>query len=370
MNIKPFELERYFAEYEFTARYLLSSSDCEPLKMSELLDMADRECFNLWNDLRLAYTESKGLPLLREEISGMYSDIGPENVLVINPEEGIFISMNTLLKRGDEVVVTYPGYQSLYELARSKGCKIRRWEPDDDNVFNPEDLQQLINDKTRMLVINFPHNPTGALPTEEDFRRVVDLAREHGILLFSDEMYRFLEYDQADSLPSACELYEYSVTLCGMSKSFALPGLRLGWLIIHDAGILEKMLAFKDYTTICQPAPSEVLALIGLRNRKHIVDRNLKIIRKNIQLMEAFAGRNPHFIRWIPPKAGSVAFPEIFVRYEVEYFCRCLTRKTGAMLLPDMVYGYNKNRVRFGLGRADFGEGLEVLEEFIKRPKT
>ncbi len=170
-------------------------------------------------------------------------------------------------------------------------------------------------------------------------------------------------------MPSACEEYKNSITLCGMSKSFSLPGLRLGWLIVHDLDIMNKLQAYKDYTTICQAGPSEILALIALRNRSKIVERNLKIIRKNIILMEGFSKRNPHFIRWIPPKAGSIAFPEIFVRYEVEYFCRCLTKKTGAMLLPSSVYGYDKNRVRFGLGREDFEVGLRVLEEFVGTPK-
>ena len=218
-----------------------------------------------------------------------------------------------------------------------------------------------------MLVINFPHNPTGAHLSRSDFDRIISMVEERNILLFSDEMYRFLEYREDDRLPSACEVYRNSLTLCGMSKSFALPGLRLGWLIIHDPEIVSRLQSYKDYTTICPPGPSEILSLIALRNRKRIVERNLEIIGKNIQLMEEFALRNPHFIRWIPPKAGSIAFPEIFVRYEVEYFCRCLTKKTGAMLLPSFVYGYDKNRVRIGLGRVDFELGLKVLEKFIQK---
>jgi aspartate/methionine/tyrosine aminotransferase len=154
-----------------------------------------------------------------------------------------------------------------------------------------------------------------------------------------------------------------------MSKSFALPGLRLGWLIVRDADVMKKLQTYKDYTTICQAGPSEILALIALRNRNEIIERNLKIIRKNIILMEEFSDRNPHFIRWVPPRAGSIAFPEIFVRYKVEYFCRCVTKKTGAMLLPSVVYGYDKNRVRFGLGRSDFKVGLGVLEKFVRTPK-
>jgi len=366
MSIKDFSLERYFAEYEFAAHYLLSSSDCEPLTMKELVEMADPEALSLWDNLKLAYTESLGLPVLRAEIAKMYSGIESEHVMVVNPEEGIFISMQTLLEPGDEVVTTFPGYQSLYELAVSKGCSVKRWEPDDDNEFSIVDLENLLTDKTKMLVINFPHNPTGAHLKQRNLEKLFSMVEERKTLLFSDEMYRFLEYKEEDRLTSACEKYKNSITLCGMSKSFSLPGLRLGWLIVHDPDVMYKLQAYKDYTTICQAGPSEILALIALRNWREIVGHNLNIIRENIRLMEEFAERNPNFIRWIPPKAGSIAFPEIFVRYEVEYFCRCLTKKTGAMLLPSCVYGYDKNRVRIGLGRVDFEEGLGILEEFIK----
>ncbi len=369
MPIKPFTLERYFAEFEFAAKHLLSSSDCEPLPMKDLLEMADPESLSLWNNLKLAYTESMGLPELRVEIAKMYKGINPDQVMVLCPEEGIYISMQTLLKEGDEVVTTFPGYQSLYELAIGKGCNVKKWSPDENNIFSLDDLESLINDNTRMLVINFPHNPTGALLHQDEFKKIIELAKEKNILLFSDEMYRFLEYKEEDRLPSACEELKNSITLCGMSKSFSLPGLRLGWLIVRDPDIMNKLQAYKDYTTICQAGPSEILALIALRNRKGIAERNLEIIRENIILMEEFSKRNPHFIRWIPPKAGSIAFPEIFVRYEVEYFCRCLTKKTGAMLLPSSVYGYDKNRVRIGLGRQDFEIGLGVLEEFVATSK-
>jgi aspartate/methionine/tyrosine aminotransferase len=365
MKINPFTLERYFSEFEFSARYLLSSSDCEPLALRDLLDMADPEALGLWNNLKLAYTESLGLPILREEIAKMYDSVSAEQVMVVNPEEGIFISMQTLLEPGDEVITTFPGYQSLYEIAVSKGCKTGRWAPDENNKFSVDELENLLTEKTRMLVINFPHNPTGAHLSRSDFERLIGLVRDRNILLFSDEMYRYLEYSEEDRLPSACEVYQNSITLCGMSKSFSLPGLRLGWLIIHDEEKLKKIQSYKDYTTICPPAPSEILSLIALRNREKIVKTNLDIIRKNLRFVAEFAERNPDFIRWIPPKAGSIAFPEIFVREEVEYFCRCLTKKTGVMLLPSSVYGYDKNRVRIGLGRVDFEEGLKVLEGFV-----
>ena len=367
MHINDFALERYFAEFEFTAKYLLSSSDCEPLSLQEMLAMADPEALKLWDNLRLAYTESQGLALIREEIAKMYSGVHPDQVLIITPEEGIYLSMQLLLNAGDQVVTTFPGYQSLYELANSKGCKLSRWEPDMNNRFSLDDLENLLSDETRMLVVNFPHNPTGAMLSQDEFQRMINLVKERDILLFSDEMYRFLEYEEDNRLPSASEKYKNSISLCGMSKSFALPGLRLGWLIVPDQDRLSALQSYKDYTTICPPAPSEILALMGLRNRDSIVSRNLGIIKKNIKLLEEFAESHTDFIRWIPPRAGSVAFPEIFVKQEVEYFCRCLTKKTGAMLLPSSVYGFKRNCVRFGLGRKGFEKGLGILDKFVTK---
>jgi aspartate/methionine/tyrosine aminotransferase len=361
MSIKPFALERYFAEFEFTAKYLMSSSDCEPLPMRELLEMADTESKAMWENLKLAYTESLGLPELRSEIALMYDGIDAENVMVQGPEEGIYITMQTLLKSCDEIVTTFPGYQSLYEIANSKGCVVKRWEPDENNVFSVDELETLLSDKTKMLVTNFPHNPTGALLKRDEFEKVISLLGEKRIMLFSDEMYRFLEYDENDRLPSACEAYQDSITLCGMSKSFALPGLRLGWLIINNPDIFSKLQAYKDYTTICNSGPSEILSLIALRNWMEIVKRNIRIIIKNIQLMEEFSASYPDFIRWIPPKAGSIAFPEVFIKGGIEDYCRRLALETGIMLLPSSVYGYEKKRVRVGLGREAFGEGLKVL---------
>ena len=291
MSIKPFSLERYFAEFEFSAIYLMSSSDCEPLPLNELLVMADPESLKMWENLRLAYTESLGLPELRAQIASIYEGIDPKKVMVLGPEEGIYITMQTILNEGDEIVTTFPGYQSLYEIAKSRGCITKRWEPDKNNVFSVDDLQNLLSDNTRMLVINFPHNPTGALLSKEEFDRVIELVRDREIVLFSDEMYRFLEYDKKDRLPSACELYQDSITLCGMSKSFALPGLRLGWLIIHNPDIFSRLQAYKDYTTICNAGPSEILSLIALRNWQKIADRNIRIIKNNYA-----AGKNMSLI--------------------------------------------------------------------------
>ncbi len=367
--MKPFKLERYFAEFEFTAKYLLSSSDCEPLNLSELMDMADKETLSLWNGLNLSYTESQGLPLLREEIAGLYQGISKNQVLLVTPEEGIYITMRSLLQPGDKIICTFPGYQSLYQIAEEIGCQLTFWKPDSHNKFHLSDLKNSLMDDTRMLIINFPHNPTGALLDHESFSELLAMLRSRNTLLFSDEMYRWLEFDDSNRLPSACETYENSITLSGLSKSFSLPGLRLGWLISNNRSkpfdCLEILQSYKDYTTICPPAPSEILALIALRNRHHIFSQNIHTIRTNISLMDEFATKFPHFIEWETPAAGPVTFPRINTKKTTEEFCRCLVDKTGVMLLPGSVYDENSSRVRFGLGRRNFAAGLEKLAQFI-----
>ena len=180
MQIAPFRLERYFAQYEFKTRFLLSPSDCESLSSRELLQMADTEMLERWNDLRLGYTESQGHPDLRAEISRMYDSIISDHVVVAAPEEAIFIAMNTLLRPGDHIVTLFPGYQSLSEIARAIGCEVSPWSFELNASGWHLDLNRLaslLTKRTRLLVLNFPHNPTGYLPTHDELSAIVNLAR-------------------------------------------------------------------------------------------------------------------------------------------------------------------------------------------------
>ena len=176
MQITDFKLERYFAAYEFNVRYLLSASDCESLSQAELLDLADSESLALWHHLSLGYTESQGHPQLRQEIARLYTSIAATDVLVAAPEELIFIAANVLLQPGDHVITTFPGYQSLYEVAQAIGCAVTRWElrPAADGwQLDLDALARYITPRTRLLVINFPHNPTGYLPTRVEFDAII-----------------------------------------------------------------------------------------------------------------------------------------------------------------------------------------------------
>jgi aspartate/methionine/tyrosine aminotransferase len=367
MKIEPFILERYFAKYEFSAPYLLSCSDCEPLSLSELLAFADRKTLELWENMRLGYTESLGHPALREEAAGLYLKIKPEELLVIAPEEGIFIAMNVILEKGDHVICTYPGYQSLYEVANALGCEVTKWMPDEQYgwKFDLDILRSAFRPNTKLLVINFPHNPTGSLMDRGGYTEILRLAGERGIIVFSDEMYRFLEYEPSQRLDSACDLYQKAVSLGGLSKSFALAGLRIGWLATEDKELYSKMANFKDYTTICSSAPSEILAIMSLRAKEAILKRNLRIIQDNLRLLDEFFERYNRRFAWVKPKAGTIAFPKMLVPGNTSGFCKDLVEKQGVMLLPSQVYGYDDRHFRIGFGRENIPDCLEKLDDYL-----
>ena len=365
MPIAPFKLERYFALYEFKAKYLLSASDVESLTLIELLEMAAPDRRALWDGLGLGYTESQGNPLLRAEIALQYSQITPEQVLVAAPEEAIFVAMQTLLSPGDEVIVVSPAYQSLAEIARSIGCRVIPWAilPGPDGWrLDLAALERSFSARTRLLVINFPHNPTGLLPSRAELDAILDLARRHNCSVFSDEMYRGLEHDPAARLPAVCDLYEKGISLSGMSKTFALAGLRIGWLAAQEPGLVARWLAFKDYTTICSSAPSEILALIALQNAGRIIQRSLEIIRPNLVLAQSFCQRHPQQMEWLAPQAGSTVFPRWISSLPLEQFCQQVLEQRGVMIVPGGMFDYPGSHFRLGLGRKNFAEALEQIE--------
>jgi len=368
-TIRPFQLERYFARWEFEAPYLLCASDCETMSIGELLALSDTPLSTL-TELRLGYTESQGDPALRETIAGFYPGLSAEQVLVTNaPEEAIFLTMMTLLEAGDRVVVQSPGYQSLSEIAAYRGAEIHLWplgETDTGWRLDLDHLAELLTPATKLLVINAPHNPTGCLPSRAEFEAIISLTAERGIWLFCDEMYRGLEYDPAQRLPPASTRYERAISLWGTSKTFGLPGLRLGWLALPDEALLQELLRFKDYTTICSSGPSELLARLALENAEAIIARNLALIQNNLGHMQAFLAACPDVFSWRPPLAGPIAFARLR-QGSAHTFCEETVRRCGALLAPSTAFEFGDSHLRFGLGRQNFAEGLAVLQAYLQK---
>lgn len=369
MKLKPFELERYFSKYEFKVKHLLSCSDCEPYALSDLLKCANDEAIYLWQNLKLSYTESQGNPLLLDEIAKLYKGIDKSNILHIIPEEGIYIAMRSLISKGDHIVSMHPCYQSLDEIALSQGAVVDRWNTvySDGWKFDIDHLDAMCTQNTHMIIINTPHNPTGFMFTKEEFDRVVGIAKKNDCILFCDEMYRFLEFDKSHRLPSACEVYDNAISLCGLSKSFAMPGLRSGWLISKNLSFMDMFKTYKDYTTICASAPSEVLSIMALQKMDEIIERNLTIINKNLNMLDSFGQKYSSIIEYQRPKAGSICMPVLSDDINIDVLAKNLIDEKNLMILPSTVYNIETNGFRLGFGRTGFIDSLNILDEYMER---
>lgn len=368
MKLEPFRLERYFATHEFSASYLLCTSDCESMELRELLSLkpdAQERFLSLW----LGYTESSGDPVLRQAVAALYENIIADHVLVhAGAEEAIFNFMNVALGSGDHVIVQGPCYQSLAEVARSIGAEVSQWRGNPAHHWELDlgVLRTLLTPRTKVVVVNFPHNPTGFLPGPEFIHELSKLSEKHGFIIFSDEVYRGLEMDPSDRLPAVADINDRAVSLGVMSKTFGLAGLRIGWVATRNTRIFNEMSAFKDYTTICNSAPSEFLATIALQNAETIAERNIRIIQKNLDHLDRFFTDHADLFQWYRPKAGSVAFP-ILLKGPVQEFCTDLVEKAGILLLPGTLYNEGSNAFRVGFGRKNVPEVLEKFDAYLKK---
>lgn len=369
MRPRDFKLERFLERYEFTAPYLLCCSDCEAMRISDLLKCEDGsrdEFLNLW----LGYTESQGSSDLRKEIACLYQTIQADQVLVHSgAEEAIFNFAASQLKDGDHVVVQWPCYQSLAELPAAWGCRVSFWKlrPGEKGwQADVDELRDMVTSPTRLIILNSPHNPTGHLFSPAQWQAVMDLAASRDILVLADEVYKYLEYDQRP-LPWACDLYENAVSLGVMSKSFGLPGLRIGWVATRNRRLYQRMASFKDYTTICNSAPSEYLAALALRHRAGILKRNREMISRHLARLDDFMARHEQDFIWLRPMAGPIAFPAFRRPVSSGRWAEKLVERSGILLLPGGCYDYDDRFFRIGLGRADFPEVLERLEQFWRR---
>ncbi len=371
--MRDFALETYFSRWEFTARYHMTASDLESLSLPELLAMATPEDREAYETLWLGYTETWGLPVLREEIASTYDSANPEDILCFaGAEEGVYVAMRVLLEPADHAVVIVPNYQAA-ETVPLDICDVSgvALNADDNWSLDLDDVRAALRPNTKLISINFPNNPTGAVLERSIFDGLVDLCREHGLYLFSDEVYRLIERDDAIRLPQVADVYERGLSLNVMSKAYGLPGLRIGWIMTRDRPVLEKMEKYKHYLTICNSAPSEYLALIALKARDRILERNRALVNDNAAKLTAFFGEFPDLFDWRRPDGGCVGYPRYKGAGSVDDFCETLVERSGVLLLPPKIYHSElmptpQDRFRVGFGRKGIDEGLAAFRAYLR----
>ena len=370
--LPDFRLETYFSRWEFTARYHMCASDMESLSVRELLAMASDEDRCLWDELRLGYTETFGMPELRRAIADTYDDIDQADILTFaGAEEGIFAAMQVLLSPGDHAIVITPNYQAAETIPGSI-CDVTgvALDPDSNWDLDIEQLRAAVQANTKVISINCPHNPTGKVFSMQALEQIIDIARANEIYIFSDEVYRLLERNESIRLPQVADMYERGLSLNVMSKAYGLPGLRIGWIASKDRDVISQMERAKHYLSICNSGPSEVLALIALRSSEEILSRNRAIIEKNLVLLNEFFAEHPDLFDWSVPDGGCIGYPRYRGDDGVENFCKKLVEQSGVLLLPASVYSSELtptpgDRFRIGFGRANTAAGLSVLRDHI-----
>ena len=241
MKLRDFDLEVFFEQYEFSAPYLLTQSDCESMSIDTLLakEPGSQEEFL---KQRLGYTEVTGSPELKEQIAKLYKKHEVDDVIIhTGAQEAIFNFLNIFLEPADHVITQFPIYQSIYSVAEDIGCSVDRWEIRQSEVgwkMDLDELEALIKPETKLLCINNPNNPTGFIFSEKQMKQIAEIAEKHGIFVFCDEVYKGLELDGIKR-PWFADLSENGLSLGVMSKAYGLPGLRIGWIVTSNKSVLD-----------------------------------------------------------------------------------------------------------------------------------
>ena len=371
--LPEFRLETYFSRWEFVARHHLTASDAQTLTVAQLLALGSDEDRAAFDALALGYTPTWGTDRLRAAIAATYDTCEPADVLVFaGAEEAIFWAMRLLVAPGDHVVLTVPNYQAMETLPLVDGVAATGVPLDEKDGWrlDVDAVRAALRPETRLVAVNFPNNPTGAVPDQATWRALVDLCAERGIRLLSDEVYRGIELDRSRTLPQAADLSPTALSVNVMSKSYGLPGLRIGWIAFRDRELLGTLERHKHYTSICSAGPSELLAAIALNARDRIHERVRGILAANLPVFDDFFASHADRFEWAHPDGGCVAFPRYLGPEGVEVFCRELVETEGVLLLPASIYQSRLapvpvDRFRIGIGRHDPQPALEDLARFL-----
>lgn len=370
MKIKPFAVEEWMNAWEVGAKYNIAETCVDSISMNELFELTGEDKTEFLNRLcarRLSYGDIEGLPEFRKGVCGLYKTLNIENIVPTHGASGanhhVFYS---LISPGDRVVSIMPTYQQLYSIPESYGADVQILHLSKENNYLPdlEKLRRLVTPETKMICINNPNNPTGALMSEQMLREIVEIARSADAWILCDEVYRHLSQED-DWCPSIVDLYEKGISVSSMSKVFSLAGLRLGWIATHDMSVVKSCLSHRDYNLVSCGVFDEMLAAAALKHRDKLLERSRKIVRENLQILDDWVSSESH-VSYVKPKAGTTAL----VYYDLDIpsyeFCEEMYKKTGAFVTPgDCFEVPHSMRIGYAYGKQDLIDGLKAISEYI-----
>ena len=370
MKIKPFAVEEWMNAWEVGAKYNIAETCVDSISMNELFELTGEDKTEFLNRLcarRLSYGDIEGLPEFRKGVCGLYKTLNIENIVPTHGASGanhhVFYS---LISPGDRVVSIMPTYQQLYSIPESYGADVQILHLSKENNYLPdlEKLRRLVTPKTKMICINNPNNPTGALMSEQMLREIVEIARSADAWILCDEVYRHLSQEDG-WCSSIVDLYEKGISVSSMSKVFSLAGLRLGWIATHDMSVVKSCLSHRDYNLVSCGVFDEMLAAAALKHSDKLLERSRKIVRENLQILDNWVSSEPH-VSYVKPKAGTTAL----VYYDLDIpsyeFCEEMYKKTGAFVTPgDCFEVPHSMRIGYAYGKQDLIDGLKAISEYI-----
>ena len=370
MKIKPFAVEEWMNAWEVGAKYNIAETCVDSISMNELFELTGEDKTEFLNRLcarRLSYGDIEGLPEFRKGVCGLYKTLNIENIVPTHGASGanhhVFYS---LISPGDRVVSIMPTYQQLYSIPESYGADVQILHLSKENNYLPdlEKLRRLVTPKTKMICINNPNNPTGALMSEQMLREIVEIARSADAWILCDEVYRHLSQEDG-WCSSIVDLYEKGISVSSMSKVFSLAGLRLGWIATHDMSVVKSCLSHRDYNLVSCGVFDEMLAAAALKHRDKLLERSRKIVRENLQILDDWVGSEPH-VSYVKPKAGTTALVYYYLDISSYEFCEEMYKKTGAFVTPgDCFEVPHSMRIGYAYGKQDLIDGLKAISEYI-----
>jgi aspartate/methionine/tyrosine aminotransferase len=377
-SLPDFRLETYFSRWEFAAAHSFTASDAQTMTIREVLDLAGLTLEDI-GGIDLGYRPTYGTDELRAAVAARYATVAPEDVLAFTgAQEALFWLLAELLCDGGHAVVAVPNYQSAETIPLASSASVSGlplWQGTGADLRWTLDLDRLVSllrPDTRLVAVNFPNNPTGFLPDRVTFVELARICHERGIVLVADEVYRGIEADPATTLPHAADLTPTAVSVNVMSKSYGLPGLRVGWVATKDRALLDRLERRKHYTSICNPGVTEHLATVALGVTDQIHARNRAIVVDNIARVRDFFADYPGLFAFEAPMGGCVAFPRYLGADGVEAFAQRAVEEAGVLTLPASIYAsalasVPTDRFRIGFGRLGMPATLAALRTHLER---
>lgn len=371
MKIKPFAVEEWMNEWEDGARYNIAETCVDSVSLDELFALTgeDKDVFlREFSARRLTYGAIEGAADFKAGICKLYKTIAPENVVPTHGAAGanhhVFYSV---LEPGDRIVSIMPTYQQLYSIPESFGADVHllHLKQENDYLPNLDELRELVTPETKMICINNPNNPTGALMSTELLKEIAEIARSVGAYVMCDEVYRHLTQHDGWS-ESIVDLYEKGISVSSMSKVFSLAGLRLGWIATHDMGVIKACMSHRDYDLISCGMFDEAVAAVALKHSDKLLKRNQTIVRENLYILDKWVKSEPK-LTYTKPLAGTTAL--VYYDYDVPSyeFCERMYKETGAFVTPgDCFEQPHSVRIGYASDKQTLADGLEAFSAFLR----